>query len=248
MTASSQPRRLTMAETLDQARLFMNGIYHFVRHPTTRETFTALSEAVVRFRATADAVAFMMEDPRIAELCRERYRGAPYTPSELIKYPPGSLGHEFAKLMLDNDYDPEFYRDYYGEEPYVFETDEQYLRFRIRQTHDIVHVLTGFGVSDFPGELGMQAFHAVQTRRPFSIALVGFGFIRIVLQPNELPETLRQVAKGLAMGFASRSLVAERFEDDWSKTVEAWRKELGLVDEKDFDFDVFRRRDAKEPA
>jgi len=113
MAASSRPG-LTVSETFDQARLFVNGIYHFVRHPTSRETFTALSEAVVRFRATADAVDFMLEDPNIAELCRERYRGAPYTPSELIQYPPGSLGHEFAKLMIDNDYDPEFYRDYYG--------------------------------------------------------------------------------------------------------------------------------------
>lgn len=238
---SRDATRLTLSETLDQGRLFLKGLVTLARRPTSRETFTALSEAVVRFRSNADAVAFMLEDPRIAALCRERYVGRPYTPAELIQYPPGSLGHEFAKLMIANDYDPEFYRDYYGEEPYVFETDEQYLRFRVRQTHDIVHVLTGFGVSDIPGELGQQAFHAAQTRRPFSIALVGFGFIRMVITPNELPKTLEQVAKGLAMGFASRSLVAEKFEEDWSKPVVAWRKELGLVDETEFDFGVFRR-------
>jgi ubiquinone biosynthesis protein COQ4 len=238
----------SLGESLSQARLFLNGIYHFVRHPTSRQTFTALSEAVVRFQSNKDAVRFMLEDPRIARLCEERYLGKPYTPSELIDYPPGSLGHEFAKCMIANDYDPEFYRDYYGEEPYVFKTDEEYLRFRIRQTHDIVHVLTGFGVSDFPGELGMQAFHAAQTRRPFSVALVGFGFLRIVLQPAELPETLRQIGKGLAMGFAARSLVAERFEDDWSKPVEQWRKELGLVDEAAFDFEAFQKRATAAPT
>ena len=242
---SKSSDRMSFSEILTQARLFLVGIYHLVRHPTTRQTFTALSEAVVRFRSNKDAVSFMMQDPRIAELCRERYTGKPYTPAELIKYPPGSLGHEFAKCMIENNYDPEFYRDYYGEEPYVFKTDEEYLRFRVRQTHDIVHVLTGFGVSDFPGELGMQAFHAAQTRRPFSIALVGFGFIRIVLQPSELPETLHQIAKGLAMGFAARSLVAERFEDDWSKPVEQWRRELGLVHEASIDFDGWFR---KKPA
>ena len=240
----SKSDRMSFSEMLTQARLFIAGIYHFVRHPTSRQTFTALSEAVVRFRANKDAVSFMMQDPRIAQLCRERYTGKPYTPSELIQFAPGSLGHEFAKCMIENDYDPEFYRDYYGEEPYVFRTDEEYLRFRVRQTHDIVHVLTGFGVSDFPGELGMQAFHAVQTRRPFSIALVGFGFLRIVLQPNELPQTLHQIAKGLAMGYAARSLVAERFEDDWSKPVEQWRRELGLVHEATFDFEAFRKKPA----
>ena len=29
---------------------------------------------------------------------------------------------------------------------------------RLRETHDIVHVLTGFG-TDGPGELGLQAFN-----------------------------------------------------------------------------------------
>lgn len=232
---------------LDQARLFLIGLYNLSWRPTSRETFTALSEAVVRFRSNQDAVAFMLEDPRIRALVEERYVGCVYKPAELIKYPPGSLGHEFGKLMIDNNYDPEFYRDYYGEEPYVFETDEQYLRFRIRQTHDIVHVLTGFGVTDIPGELGQQAFHAAQTRRPFSIALVGFGFIRMVISPKELPYTLHQVAKGLAMGIAARSLVAERFEDDWSKTVAEWRKELGLVDERLFDFGIFREAAMRQP-
>src|SRR2546429_2683649 len=126
--------RWSLSEIVVQARLILNGLYHFVRHPTSRQTFTALSESLVRFRANKDAVSFMLADPKIAELCRERYTGKPYAPSELIKYPPGSLGHEFAKCMLENKYDPEFYRDYYGEEPYVFETDEEYLRFRVRQT------------------------------------------------------------------------------------------------------------------
>jgi ubiquinone biosynthesis protein COQ4 len=237
--AQSTRPRLSISNTLHQSRLFAKGLYHFFRHPTSRSTFTALSEALVRFRATTDAVDFMLQDPKIADLCRERYLGSTYKPEELIKYPPGSLGHELAASMIATNFDPEFYRDYYGEEPYIFKTDEEYLRFRIRQTHDIVHVLTGFGTTDFPGELGMQAFHAAQTRRPFSLALVGFGFIRIILQPAELPETLRQVAKGLAMGFAAKSLVAERFEDDWTKPVEEWRKELGLVHEASFDFEAY---------
>jgi ubiquinone biosynthesis protein Coq4 len=68
--------------------------------------------------------------------------------------------------------------------------------------------------------------------------------LRIILQPRELPQTLQQITKGLAMGFAARSLVAERFEDDWSKSVEEWRKELGLVDEASFSFEEFRKRPA----
>ena len=91
-------------------------------------------------------------------------------------------------------------------------------------------MLTGFDMTEFPGELGMQAFNAAQTRRPFSIALVGLGMLRIVLQPDELPRTLQQVAKGFAMGFAAKSLLAVRFEEDLAKPLETWRRELNLVD------------------
>ncbi len=224
----------------DQIWLILGGIYQFLRRPVSRQTFTALSEALVRFRATADSVRFMLEDPRVAALCRDRYLGCVYDPDALLQYPAGSLGHEFGKAMKAHDFNPEFYRDYYGSEPYTFENDEQYLRFRIRQIHDLVHVLTGFGMTDIPGELGMQAFNAAQTRRPFSLALVGFGLLRIVLKPDELPATLRQIARGLAIGYSADQLLAHRFEEQWDKPLSVWRRELGLIEESLFDFHAYR--------
>lgn len=238
------PRRVRFSDLFHQWSLYMRGAYQFVRRPVSRQTFTALSEALVRFRSNADAVNHMMQDPRVAQLCRERYLGAIYRPEELTQFPPGSLGHEFAVAIIAEKFDAEFYRDYYGKGPYHFQNDEQYLRFRIRQTHDIVHVLTGFGMNDIPGELGMQAFNAAQTRRPFSIALVGFGLLRIVLNPKDLPLTLHQISKGLAMGYAADQLLAYRYEDDWSKPVEQWRRELGLIAERDFDFAAYRHAKA----
>jgi ubiquinone biosynthesis protein COQ4 len=232
----AERRRFAAREVLHQAYLCMVGLYHLVRHPESRETFTALSEALVRFRANQDAVDHMLRDPATAELCRERYTGRKHTPAELIEYPEGSLGHELAAAMIEHGYDPEFYRDYYGDTTPRFRNDEEYLRFRVRQTHDILHILTGFSMTEFPGELGMQAFIAAQTRRPFCIALVGLGLIRILLKPSELPRTLHQVGKGFAMGYRASTFVGHRFEEDWAKPVDAWRSELGLVPEPAFDF------------
>jgi ubiquinone biosynthesis protein Coq4 len=232
--------RLRLSDVLQQTLLVLRGCFQFLRRPVSRQTYTALSEVLVRFRATSDSVRFMLEDPRVAALCRERYLGCVYKPDELVRYPEGSLGRAFGEAMRESKQDPEFYRDYYGAEPYFFSSDEQYLRFRIRQIHDLVHVLTGFGMSDIPGELGMQAFNAAQTRRPFSLALVGFGLLRIVLRPVELPETLRQIARGLAIGYAADQLLAHRFEQDWAKPLEAWRRELGLIEESTLDFQSMR--------
>lgn len=214
---------------------YAKGLYHFVRHPTSRETFTALSEALVDFRANRDAVDHMMCDPEVAALCRERYVGRPYTVEDLLAYPRGSLGFELGKAMKSQGYDPHFYRDFYGSDVPSFASDEEYLRFRVRQLHDIVHVLTGFDMTEFPGELGMQAFNAAQTRRPFSVGLVGLGMIRIILRPDELPRTLQQIAKGFAMGFAAKSLLAVRFEEHFARPLERWRRELNLVEEGSYE-------------
>ena len=234
-------RRYTLGE---QIAITLKGLYHFVAHPTSRQTFTMLSEGLVRFRSNHDAVRYMLQDERVASLCRERYVGEPYVIEKLLQYPPGSLGHELAASMKAHNFDPEFYRDYYGTGPVHFKNDEEYIRFRTRQMHDLVHVLTGFGATDFPEELGMQAFLAAQTRRPFSIALVGFGMLRICLQPKELARTLEQVAKGFAMGNAAEPLLAWRFEEDWGRSVEDWRRQLRLVDEASFSFRPTRVRDS----
>lgn len=241
MSTQALPRRrVRLSGMLHQWSLYLRGAYQFVRQPVSRQTFTALSEALVRFRSNAESVRFMLQDPRVAALCRERYQGEEYKPQELIKYPPGSLGHEFGAAMIAGNFDPEFYRDYYGKGPYHFETDEQYLRFRIRQLHDLVHVLTGFDTNDVPGELGMQAFNAAQTQRPFSIALVGFGLLRIVLNARDLSLTLHQIAKGLALGYACDQLLAHRYEAAWSKPLVEWRRELGLLTEQQLDFAMYR--------
>lgn len=234
------PRRVRLSDMLQQWGLYVRGAYQFVRRPVSRQTFTALSEALVRFRSNAESVRFMLRDPRVAALCRERYQGEVYEPEELIKHPPGSLGHAFGAAMIAGQFDPEFYRDYYGKGPYEFDTDEQYLRFRIRQLHDLTHVLTGFDAHEIPGELGMQAFNAAQTLRPFSIALVGFGLLRIVLNPRELQLTLQQIAKGFALGYAADQLLAYRFEEGWAKPLTEWQRELGLLTEKQLDFAAYR--------
>ena len=58
--------------------------------------------------------------------------------------------------------------------PGQWEGSAAWLSHRLRQTHDILHVLTGCA-SDVPGEIVLQAFSFAQTGAPscFIIALLG---------------------------------------------------------------------------
>jgi ubiquinone biosynthesis protein COQ4 len=63
------------------------------------------------------------------------------------------------------NFDPNFYRSI------QVNSDTDYLLLRLRQTHDIWHIVTGFGV-DVTGELQLKAFELSQTRRPLAIVLL----------------------------------------------------------------------------
>jgi len=50
--------------------------------------------------------------------------------------------------------------------------DASHLFQRLRQTHDISHIITGFGI-DGLGEMELKAFEYAQTRRPMAVVLIG---------------------------------------------------------------------------
>src|SRR5579863_4624905 len=85
--AAPESRRFGLDDAVQQISLTLKGLYHFVAHPTSRQTFTMLSEGLVRFRSNHDAVRYMLQDERVARLCRERYVGEPYVIEKLLQYP-----------------------------------------------------------------------------------------------------------------------------------------------------------------
>lgn len=68
----------------------------------------------------------------------------------LARLPEGTLGREFVRYFERN-----------GIEPFVtsfpIESDVDYLSKRYRETHDLFHVLTGYGTDEL-GEMELQAF------------------------------------------------------------------------------------------
>ncbi|MEL6788028.1 MAG: Coq4 family protein, partial [Cyanobacteria bacterium J06607_15] len=100
-------------------------------------------------------------------------------------------------------------------------------RARLRKTHDIVHLLTGFGPTG--GELGVLSIQTVQIGYPMCITMqvssLGLAFKR---QPEMLSRVTDQTARGMAMGLEMKPVIAQRFEDGWDKPMQQWRKELNI--------------------
>ncbi len=134
----------------------------------------------------------------------------------------GSLGRVFADHIRTNGFDPDYYRRL------EIVDDVTYVMMRVRQTHDLWHCLTGFGV-DRIGELALKAFELAQLRRPMAAVITSGGVLRFLLKdPDQLGEVLRGISQGYRLGLAAHPLLACKWEEDWEKPVAQWRAELNI--------------------
>jgi ubiquinone biosynthesis protein COQ4 len=192
----------------------------YIREPTGQSAFQ-IAEGLRDSPDLRRAVARMREDPEIDALFREGHlRGFPDIDA-LAKLPEGTLGHEYAKMMRAANLSYDVF-------PRVrIADDATFYTMRARETHDVWHLVTGFG-TDYPGESGLQAFQLAQLQVPVSKVLIGLKAIRAVFHPESLHPVFDAIARGWQMGRAARQLIGQRWEDGWDRPIQAWRKSLGL--------------------
>jgi ubiquinone biosynthesis protein COQ4 len=133
----------------------------------------------------------------------------------LSRLPPGTLGHEFARYFIANNLRPFSYQ-------YPVGSDGEYLYKRYRETHDIHHLVTGYGVDPI-GEIELQAFYYgnLGLRHAALIALlsVPYQLSRTGLDRRKLRELLHRVRAAYHRGKNSRELLSVRFDELWDKPV-----------------------------
>ena len=169
----------------------------------------------------AACVERMKGDPEMGRLITEGYTTPDYDLDELIRYPAGSLGHTYAKLLKTQGFNPHFYRD----RPVATDTD--YCIMRVRKTHDIHHAVTGFGMQG-GGELGVIGVTAYQYGYP-AFAMIDLTAVALAFQQaHGFQHAIDLVGAGMQMARVCKPLMGTRWEDGWEKPVDRWRSELGI--------------------
>jgi ubiquinone biosynthesis protein Coq4 len=103
----------------------------------------------------------------------------------------------------------------------------EFVIHRLKETHDIVHVVTGFGINGI-SEIGLQGFNLAQNRSPLAVMLI-FGSMLSSLQNDEpLEPLLRALAHGFQMGLDAELVVSRKLEEGWERPLKEWREELML--------------------
>jgi ubiquinone biosynthesis protein Coq4 len=170
--------------------------------------------SLARFRALPGGEALLQEAPPPLVLDLDA----------LGSLPPGTLGHAVARVLGRLGYDPDFARSR------PTDTEEQWLTQRIATSHDIHHVVSGFGTVP-EGESGVLAITALQIGFPAFVVLnTAASFSTFRFQPERHGLMSEAIARGGAIGLACAPFCVQRWEQGWDRPLADWRRELGLND------------------
>ena len=205
----------------------LKGVVGMLRDPHHTESVFDIEDGLRHIEATDLMARKVLADPAVRALIESRWLAGPTDVDALQALPTGSLGRGYAEHITRHGFDA----DYFRKQP--VDSDAAYVQMRMRQTHDIWHVVTGFGVGAL-GELGLKAFELAQTGRPMAAVLCTGGVVRYLLKdPEQLESMLDYLAYGYHLGTRARPLLAERWEEAWDRPLDEWRERIGWIAPED---------------
>jgi|CXWL01.1.fsa_nt_gi ubiquinone biosynthesis protein Coq4 len=159
----------------------------------------------------------------LENLWQRRYSAPRYDIDELLRLPAGTLGGAYARHMKACNLKPDFFEDVAPRHRMHF------LRLRLRQTHDIWHVLAGFGTDEF-GEVGLQGFYFAQFTNGQSALILASAVLKSVLRGRfgDLELHLDAFCEGYRNGKGAASLLAVEWERMWDRDLASLRRDLRI--------------------
>lgn len=193
------------------------------------------------------AVRKLRQNPEVVQLLQERpdLGAALSDMPTLSQMPKGSVGHTYFEFMSGEDIFPGYilgglaYKDGHFDRLIDWDEDVKWLIERMGNTHDITHVLAGYG-SDFPGEAINISFTIAAAGAPAPLArlfglfwglMSGIGIMPSVGIGTWIAIHRDAVERGIAM--ASRAALARiPLEKLLPKPLNEVRRELGIPPHK----------------
>jgi ubiquinone biosynthesis protein COQ4 len=172
-----------------------------------------------RFRDSAVGAAVLAE--------RRQLLGALQDRAALAALPAGSLGRTYLDFMLQEDLSAEGLvapSRIWEDDP--LSPDALLLRERLRDMHDLTHVLTGYG-RDPLGELCLLAFMHAHTRNLGQAMIVLMGVARAARGPHGRA-VRRAVVQAWRHGRRAGWLPGQDWEAMLARPLEALRRDVGV--------------------
>jgi ubiquinone biosynthesis protein COQ4 len=193
-------------------RTVVRSFATLARDPGRLDQVLVLGQTI-NLKALARGLDRLGDDPAGLELLAEQPRidRAHVDFDALERLPDGTLGREYVRFLTTNGITPEAFESV----PDLGDPRAAYVMLRIRQTHDLWHVLTGY-TPDVRGEILLQAFTYAQLRSPSAFLITLFGSLRWAVGWRG---QLAQLRTAYRRGKRTQFLVTFQWEKYWSTPV-----------------------------
>ena len=181
-------------------------------------------------------LAGLVDEPAQRAFMEEKHYAEPYEFDALADLPEGSLGRALYDYMIDNGLRRDIadaYRAYHDglETAGVLDRmpeDIKYSVLRTYQTHDFIHLVTGYPTNGL-GEIAVQAFCLAQHKSPYFGMWVSVATARMTyLHPDKIEKTMDAITDGWALGRKAGNLMLVKWEQMLDRPVEDIRREFGI--------------------
>jgi ubiquinone biosynthesis protein COQ4 len=205
----------------EKLKVAAGALYRLMRHPEDLKQVFLLGLAanarrfprlLLRFVASEDGGDLLRAQPSIDTSTVDF--------EAMRRMPDGTLGREYVRYLEENKLDPDLFQAPPGLPPMI-----AWMAKRIRQTHDIWHVLTGYK-PDMSGEVALQAFTFAQTEMPSAALIAVFGSIRALPRDRKI---LRKSVDGYRRGKKAAFLPVVKWEEHFARDIGDVRTDLGIV-------------------
>ena len=230
--AASRPAPATKPQDLEEKRRqqenrrnnlrSLYATYKLAKRPDDVQYVFMMGDAQDNI-AEGERVAGKIIDPfacaSLETMWQERFCPQRYDVEDMLRLPADSLGGAYARHMRAHGLRPDFY------EEQAPRHRMHYLRMRLRQTHDVWHVVSGFGTDEF-GEVGLQGFYFAQFTNGQS-ALIGAGaMLKSLLRARfgDLEKHVDAFCQGYCAGKRAESLLAVKWEELWTESLDSVRQ------------------------
>lgn len=196
------------------------SIFRYLKDPNQVDSVLKLGGQLLAQNSLSDYQQRYLQNKEIAEMVKQKNGIQKIEFEDLKSCSEGSLGLAYYHFIKTNNLDFNFYEKH-TKDP--LKNDKDYIVFRIRQTHDLWHLVTGFDTSQ-DGEAGLIAFYYAQLKSPLSALIVGLAIIHFLLKrPKDLPILFDQITRGWSMGKSSLPLLAYPWEENWNTNLDSIR-------------------------
>lgn len=198
---------------------FVRAYAGLVRDPAQLERVFALGEHIAD-DDLFERMPWLRGKPEIEALVSRPAQRLRCDRARLTALPPGTLGHEYAAMMKREGLNPEALDHWSGQGTL------QRFRVHLESTHDVWHVVTGFG-TDVDGEVGLQAFYYAQLASPLPLVLLSAGLLNtVVRRQGSGQRRVEQLVRGYLMGRRAAPLTGIEWDEHWARPLDELRREL----------------------